>query len=196
MVLRQTSTFTPAIFERLKKPAFNLCKRKGWISIVLINSATGNIRECVPETIESRETLQYLGLTRMAARQAFSLIVNPDNTTAHDSLEFIEFAKLFVGCSPDCSKDDTVSEWDDVMREMGVQDLWIKAILDPRYAELRQEHTAKYWVQQTMEDKWKHLITLNQRMESILLKVEAMEHQVEERGKAAARVLPLRIAIH
>ena len=176
MVLKYTSTFKPATIERLKGSAFYACKGKGWISISLTKSATVKVRECVPETIESRATLQYLGLTEKAARRACSLIIHLDKTTANDSREFIEFAKLYVDYFPDCSKDDPDSEWDHAMREMGVQDLWIKAILDPRYAELRQEHTAKYWVQQTMEDKWKHLITLNQRIESILLMVEARKH--------------------
>ncbi len=59
---------------------------------------------------------------------------------------------------PDCSKDDTVSVWDRVMRIMGVQDLWRNAILDPGF---RREHTARYWVIQTMEEKWTQMVELD-----------------------------------
>ena len=182
MVLRKTSTLKPATIERLKfLPPFNACKGSGWFSIRLINSVAGNIRECVPETIESIETLQYLGLTMKAASHCFPLITDIYRADEEeDGLEFIEYAILYVKMFPDCSKDDTVSKWEAAMKEMGMQDWWIKAILDPRYAKLRQEHTALYWIQQTMEDKWNKLITLNERIESVLLVVEEAKPMVED----------------
>ena len=54
------------------------------------------------------------------------------------------------------------------MRFMGVQKLWRKGILDPRFAGLRLEHSAKYWVIQTMEENWKNLVELDQRLRSVV----------------------------
>lgn len=61
----------PPVYARLKFPAAHVYVDNGWITIVHIASETINIRECVPETIESLETLQYLGLHQNAALEAF-----------------------------------------------------------------------------------------------------------------------------
>lgn len=144
-----------------------------------IASETGHIRECVPETIESLETLQYLGLTQYAALEAFGVFAHESESPRYVNPEFVEWAKEHVKRFPDCSKDDAVSEWEEAMRTMGLQTLWRNAILDPRFAELRQEHTARYWVIQTMEDKWKHLVELDQKMNSDLAKIQAAKHRIE-----------------
>lgn len=64
------------------------------------------------------------------------------------------------------------------MRTTGVQDLWNNAILDPRFARLRKEHTARHWVIQTMEEKWKHLVELDQRMKLDPAEIEAVKHRI------------------
>lgn len=125
-----------------------------------IASETADILECVPETIESVETLQYLGLTHDAALEAFNVFAHKREPAQYINTEIIEWAKRHVKRFPDCAEDDAVSEWDEAMRKMGVQDLWRNAILDPRFSKLRQEHTARYWVYQTMEEKWRHLAEL------------------------------------
>ena len=61
------------------------------------------------------------------------------------NIEFVELVKGYL------SKDDTVSILHGVMRIVGVPGLVRNAVPDPRAAKLRQEHTARYWVVQTME---------------------------------------------
>ena len=133
-----------------------------------IKSDSRNTTDCLPETIESVQTLQYLGVTHDAALEAFAVFALQSVLKEYVNTEFVEWAKRHVEKFPDCSEDDDVSTWDDVMRVMGVQELRRDAVLDPRFAELRQEHTAKYWVIQTMEEKWKHLVEFNQRLKSDL----------------------------
>lgn len=175
MASQFTPTLEPLTIERLQFPTAPIYIGKRWITTALTASGTDNTRECIPKTIESVETLQYLGLTQSAASEAFGVFTQKSEITVDIDIEFVTWAKRHVEKFPDCSREDAASVWDDVMRTMGLQHLWRNAILDPRFAIIRQEHTAKYWVIQTMEEKWKQLIELDQRMKSDLAKIEAGE---------------------
>ena len=187
MAVETTAILEPSTIERLKFPIAHMFIDKGWITIVRIAPETGNIKECVPETIESIETLQYLGLTQNAALQAFSVFADKCGSAEHVDKNFIEWAKQHVESFPDCCADDSVSKWDGAMRIMGVQASWRYAILDPSFDKLRQEHTARYWVIQRMEEKWKHLVELDQRMKSALAEIEAVKHPIEYKAKLLGR---------
>ena len=164
MKFKPTATLEPSMIKLLRKnPAYRVLIEHGWITIIRIKSASHrNTTDCIPETIESVQTLQYLGLTHKAALKAFAVFA----LQCELNVDFVEWAKRHVEKFPDCLEEDDVAKWDEVMRVMGVQELRREAILDPRYAELRQEHTAKYWVVQTMEEKWKYLVEFNQRLKS------------------------------
>ena len=173
------TTFQSSTIERLRFHTAHVYIANGCITIVGIASETGHIRECVPEKIESVETLQYLGLTRCAALEAYLVFAHESQSPTYVKTEFVEWARKHVEKFPDCSEDDAVSVWEDAMRIMGLQTLGRDAILHPRFAKLRQEHTARYWVIQTMEDKWKHLVELDQKIKSDLAEIEAAKHQIE-----------------
>ena len=168
MKFKPTATLEPSTIKLLRKhPAFRVLTDHGWITIIRIQSNSHrNTTDCIPETIESVQTLQYLGLTHKAALNVFAVFALQCELKEYVNTDFVEWAKRYVEKFPDCLEEDDVSTWDDVMRVMGVQELRREAILDPRYAELRQEHTAKYWVLQTMEEKWKYLVEFNQRLKS------------------------------
>lgn len=183
MAFETTPSLETSTIERLKFPAAHVYIEKGWITVVRIAAETGNIRECVPETIESVETLQYLGLTQDAALEAFGVFLVKCDLTERVDSEFVQWAKRHVGTFPDCSEDDAVCEWDEAMRIMGMQKSWRNAILDPRFAKLRQEHTARYWVIQKMEEKWTHLVELDQKMKLDLDKIEAEKRRMESKAK-------------
>ena len=174
MNFKPTTTLSPSTIKllKLKLPAFHVLIDHGWITIVRIRSDSyTTTTDCVPETIESVQTLQYLGLTHNAALKAFAVFtLQYELKEENVHIDFVEWAKRHVEKFPDCAENDHVSTWDDVMRVMGVQELRRDAILDPRFAEVRKEHTAKYWVIRTMEEKWKHLVEFSQRLKSDLEK--------------------------
>lgn len=66
------------------------------------------------------------------------------------------------------------------MRIMGVQDLWRNAILDPRFARPGKEHTARYSTgsSRRLEEKWKHLVELDERMKLDPAEIEAEKHRI------------------
>lgn len=179
MAFETTPTLKSSTIERLKFAAGHVYIDKGWITIARIGSETGDIREYVPETIESVETLQYLGLTQHAALVAFGDFAHNCECPKYVNTRFIEWAKTHVRMIPDCSKHDAVPEWDEAMRLMGLQELRRNAILNPRFAKIRQEHTARYWVIQTMEEKWRHLVELDRKMKSDLAEIEAEKHRTK-----------------
>ena len=109
MAFQPTATLEPSTIEFLRFPAVHVSIDKGWITIVRINSDNRNIRKCVPETIESVETLQNLGLTHDAALEAIAVFALQFELTEHVNLEFIEWAKRHIDKVPDCSKSSTVS---------------------------------------------------------------------------------------
>ena len=182
MVLKKTSTLNPASIERLMLPPFNAERDKGWIKINMTgHPVIEDIRECVPETFESAETLEYLGLTEEAALKGFPLIVSYQEAIEAeiDSSEFLYIAELYLDTFPD-SQEATFPEWYRVIESMSVRDVCLSTILDRRHWMRRREYTAMYSIHRLKEEKWRHLIKLNERMESALLKVEAMEHHMED----------------
>ena len=170
MPFKPTATLEPSTIHLFEIPGALVSRVRGWITIRCINPKIGDITETVPEAIESVETMQYLGLTPAAAMEALYEFVRQYKLTEYVKIEFVEWAKKHVEKFPDCDGNDAVSKWDDAMKVMGVQELRRKAILDPEFATLREEHTAKYWVMQMMEEKWKHLVELNQKLKSDMLK--------------------------
>lgn len=170
MVFKPTAMLEPSTINLLKAHRAIVSIHKGWITIRCINPDIGDITECVPEKIESVETVQYLGLTRDAAIEALCEYPRQYKLTEYVNMEFVEWAKKYVEKFPDCAENDAVSELDDAMRVMGVQDGRRKAILEPSFAALRQQHTVKYWVMHMMEERWRDLIGLNQKLKSELAK--------------------------
>ena len=174
MAFETIPTLQPSTIERLNHTA-HVYIGKRCITIVRIASETGPIRECVPEAIEGAKQLQYLSLTQNAALEAFGVFAHKCELSQCVKTTFMEWTKTCRGFSG-YLKDDTILEWDGVMRIMGVQELCINALLDPRFAKLRREPTARFWVIRKMEEKWKHSVELNQKTKSDLAEIEAVKH--------------------
>lgn len=170
MAFIPTATLEPSTINLLEVNGAAVSIHKGWITVRCISPKIGNMTECVPRKIESLETLQYLGLTRNAAAEALDEFARQYRLTEYVKIEFVEWAKRHVEKFPDCDGNEAVSKLDNAMKVVGVQDRRRKAILDPKFAALRQEHTVKYWIMQMMEDKWKHLVELNHKFKSDLVK--------------------------
>ncbi|KAI9828335.1 MAG: hypothetical protein M1832_002763 [Thelocarpon impressellum] len=121
----------------------------------------------VPDVLDSKETLIFIGLTDAAAEarwQAYLKAFNsPDDEEGYRRLfgepRVITFACTAIEDSgPDGYHDD--EDWDGKMRAWGINRRLRTAIMDPEYMDVRLTQTLKFWVLQALETEYDALARL------------------------------------
>lgn len=116
----------------------------------------------IPDEIESKQTLVFMGMSDRAAEATFQRF-QLARTNMPDE-ELLGFAKGTVRRGNDAVDDD--DNWDDAMTSMGVGVELRRRILNPKYDEIRKTQTAMHWVLETMTDLWDFLLTFSPQVDN------------------------------
>lgn len=102
----------------------------------------------IPETLESKETYEFIGLTEEIASDIWKRY-NTRDPAMPDS--FLEFAQYHIEMHDAPDAYTRYDDWDACMEHMGVTKDLRDAILIPEFEDLRYTQSAKHWVIDTFE---------------------------------------------
>lgn len=115
----------------------------------------------IPEALYSKETYEFMGLTKKAASEVWERY-NSRDPDMSDS--FLQFAQYYVQMNNEPDAYTESDNWDVCMENMGVTKALREAILMPAYEDLRYTQSAKYWVIDTFEMRFGSLEILAEEM--------------------------------
>lgn len=111
----------------------------------------------VPETLESVESLEYVGFTTNMAET----IYNRYQSAPEDiPWGFLEFALAVIEDPQIEDAESSQDDWFACMTRIGLGEDFQRAIMLEEFADLRYTATCKFWVQDTVEMRWRFLKNL------------------------------------
>jgi hypothetical protein len=116
----------------------------------------------IPQVLESRATLDFLGFSDEAGDEVWDRYSNAC-TTHPDMVDLLEFAVAYVDSGQDAV--DGTDDWERAMQSMGVGATLRERIMTPGHDTIRLSRSAKQWVIETMADLWLWLSTLGRTIE-------------------------------
>lgn len=108
----------------------------------------------LPDKLESPETLQWLGFNETRAGELF---LNWTNWHPDDPTDFTALALDYIRYFRSDADNDDDEHWNGVLSQMGLSHTLIDAVMDPAYHRVRLTQSAKYWVIDTFEAKYRVL---------------------------------------
>ncbi|KZF24811.1 hypothetical protein L228DRAFT_281852 [Xylona heveae TC161] len=140
----------------------------GWRSIFgstckSITSGGSKDSITIPEYVESRETLEYLGFTERAAKKLWQRIQKLEEPEMNP---FMTMVRAYIRSFPDAI--DEGDDWNAVMANIGIAERLQTAIMSPEYSEIRLSETAHYWLIDTMERDFEFLEEISDRISTEL----------------------------
>lgn len=115
----------------------------------------------IPETLESKETYEFMGLTEEIASDIWKRYSTRDPAMPDSFLEFARY-HIEINDAPDAyTKYD---DWDGCMKHMGVTKTLRDAILIPEFEDLRYTQSAKHWVIDAFEMRFGSLESIPKRI--------------------------------
>ena len=107
----------------------------------------------IPLKLYSTETLRFIGFKRTAAEEIMKRFHHALSEHSNMGVDFFAFIKAFLEEGPhDASSTD--SDWDPVLKQMGIKGEIRAGILNRDYEHLRLSKSAKEWALETVEDGW------------------------------------------
>jgi hypothetical protein len=111
----------------------------------------------VPETLESVESLEYVGFTTSMAEKIYNRY---QNSPEDIPWAFFEFALAVIEDPQIEDAESPQDDWFACMTRIGLDEDFQRAIMLEEFADLRYTATCKFWVQDTMEMRWRFLENL------------------------------------
>lgn len=115
----------------------------------------------IPETLESKETYEFMGLTEEVASDIWKRY-NTRDPAMPDS--FLEFARYHIEINDAPDAYTRYDDWDACMKHMGVTKTLRDAILIPEFEDLRYTQSAKHWVIDAFEMRFGSLESIPERI--------------------------------
>jgi hypothetical protein len=111
----------------------------------------------VPETLESVESLEYVGFTTNMAETIYNRYQNSPKDVPW---AFLEFALAVIEDPQIEDAESSQDDWFACMTMIGLDEDFQRAIMLEEFADLRYTATCKFWVRDTMEMRWRFLENL------------------------------------
>lgn len=161
MSLTSKKVLSPDALETLSdlgEPARLLLN--GWRSISVSSySSTDTVATiALPEDIDSIAGLEFRGFTAEAAASTREQYKKAREEYA--PFDIIKYATGYIRAARDSRNDDR-EEWKEAMRDMGMDEKTCDRIVTPGFDDIRLCQTAKYWVLETVKDRYAFLNALD-----------------------------------
>ncbi|KAL8727017.1 MAG: hypothetical protein Q9166_006315 [cf. Caloplaca sp. 2 TL-2023] len=151
----RSSVLSSEASTRLTELGEDVTASDGWLHLrakSLSSSSESDAFVNIPQDLESRETLSFLGFTEYASSIIYDRFLNsPDLYDA----ELIDFAKAHIRSTDDAATPE--DNWVEAMLRMGIKTSLCEAIMDPTFADLRVTQTASFWVLDVITTKYMFL---------------------------------------
>ena len=128
----------------------------------------------IPEVMRSKETFLFLGLTEGMAATLWErwLQITPDDRGPDGPISFLSLAENLITCH-----DDDVwcvhEPWEKFITSLGFANEVAEAICDPEYHSIRFTESAKFWLLDTLQLRWRSLEELHDMSRLRLRKVQS-----------------------
>ncbi|KAL8712608.1 MAG: hypothetical protein Q9220_003139 [cf. Caloplaca sp. 1 TL-2023] len=138
--------------------------RPGWIKIwakSLSGSDDSEETFDLPSTLESIETLQFMGFDERTSAEIFARF---QTSSAYSEATIISFAESHIRHSKNASLPE--EDWFAAFTDMGLKPSLRGQIMDPRFADLRLCESAQHWALDTIEAKYVFLESVDELVAS------------------------------
>ncbi|KAI9844964.1 MAG: hypothetical protein M1838_001948 [Thelocarpon superellum] len=131
----------------------------------------------IPTHIESATTYEWLGFTAAKAAELYQWFTEvPDDDQLKDFYYVAEFQLTWSKVEDAYTESD---DWRACMDGLGINQTLQDAILNPEYEEIRFTQSCKFWLLDTMGDKYSFLLDMPERIRD----GTATMHSIRERAK-------------
>ncbi|KAL8943113.1 MAG: hypothetical protein Q9211_001101 [Gyalolechia sp. 1 TL-2023] len=159
-----TQILSPEALTRLNESGCTPVVNQGWYSlparyIPYISSSGTDTTMKLPTILESIETLVFIGFTQAAAEQILQRY-QQDESSDGVTPALLDFVKSHVRSFPDAVFEE--DDWDAAMATMGIKQSVRSGIMSPEFWVLMLSETARFWVIDTIETKYKFLESVDQ----------------------------------
>ncbi|TGO58476.1 hypothetical protein BCON_0054g00060 [Botryotinia convoluta] len=109
----------------------------------------------IPEFLESEETIEWLGWTPTKAAEIWNRWRVTQETEQEQGTIFeIGFIEQALGHIPRRDFEDSASDWEEHMRDWGIGEELIGAIMDAEFTDIRCTESVQHWVIDTIEIRY------------------------------------------
>lgn len=111
----------------------------------------------IPEYLESKATLEYMGLCEEAAERIWRWY---EDAMATGEVGPYTFLDVIIRNTIRRYEENAIYEhddWEGVARRMGLRDSFAQRIMDPDWKDWRLSGSVKEWARLMFEDRWSHL---------------------------------------
>ncbi|CAF9928764.1 MAG: hypothetical protein HETSPECPRED_006924 [Heterodermia speciosa] len=141
----------------------------------------------IPEVLRSKETYIFLGLSEKLATILWKrwLNIDPDDRGPDGPISFLSLAETIVACHNEdlwCINDP----WINYITALGFSDEIAAAICDPKHDSIRFTASAKFWLLDTLNLRWRSLQDLQDKSRSRLRKAQSKKADTSEADTSVA----------
>ena len=131
----------------------------------------------IPEAMRSEESFVFLGCTKSLAKTLWQrwLAISPEDRGPDGPISFMSLAETVVARHEDdvwCANED----WIGMITSLGFATEVAEAICDPQYDAIRFTASAKFWLLDTIQLRWRSLEELQDISRSRLRKAQSKTH--------------------